>query len=75
MLADVLTRQGYHGETIGDQLRMVERSDMGTWEQAGHAHGIRNRIAHDGSSFDLSRVLAQRTIGEYEQVFREFGIV
>ncbi len=75
MLEDMLTRQGYTGDGVGEKLKHVERSDFNTLDDAWEAHKVRNQIAHEGSSFDLSETLARRTIARYEAVFREFGIL
>ncbi|HUQ30107.1 MAG TPA: hypothetical protein VM103_01150 [Candidatus Paceibacterota bacterium] len=75
MLDDMLMRQGYSGESIGDKLKQVEPSDFDNLDNAWEAHKVRNRIAHDGSAFDLSQTLAQRTIARYEAVFREFRAI
>ncbi len=72
MLEDLLVKLGYRGEGIGERLRRVEKGDFKTLEQAGEAHGIRNRIAHDGSGFALNQIEARRVIGLYRQVFEEF---
>ncbi len=75
MLGDLLTKQGYRGESIGEQLKQVDPPNFATLEQAWSAHKVRNDIAHQGSAFDLSPVLAQRTIAQYENVFREFKVI
>jgi len=75
MLGDMLTEQGYTGGSIGDQLKLVEHSDFNTLDDAWEAHKVRNQIAHEGSAFDLSDVLARRTLARYESVFREFGML
>lgn len=75
MLDDMLTRQGYTGSGVGEKLQQVERSDFATLQDAWEAHKVRNQIAHEGSAFDLSPTLAQRTIARYEAVFREFGAI
>ena len=75
MLDDMLARQGYAGEGVGEKLRQVERSDMNTLNDAWEAHRVRNQVAHEGSAFDLSQTLTQRTIARYEAVFREFGVI
>jgi hypothetical protein len=36
---------------------------------------VRNQIAHEGSSFDLSETLARRTLARFESVFREFELI
>ena len=75
MLDNLLRASGYHGETTGDMLKAVEKSDFTTIEDAWEAHKIRNRIAHSGSSFPLNEREAKRTIVFYENVFKEFNII
>ncbi len=74
MLNDMLTRQGYTGESVGEKLRSVDSADFDTLSDAWEAHKVRNQIAHEGSAFDLSETLVRRTIAQYERVFREFEI-
>lgn len=75
MLDDMLKEQGYVGEGIGERLKLVESSDFSTLNDAWEAHKVRNQIAHEGSSFNLSDTLARRTIARYESVFREFDLI
>jgi hypothetical protein len=75
MLDDMLTRQGYDGVGVAEKLKQVEPSDFNTLQDAWEAHKIRNQIAHEGSTFDLSEQLARRTIARYEAVFQEFKIL
>ncbi|MEK7086327.1 MAG: hypothetical protein AAB951_00895, partial [Patescibacteria group bacterium] len=75
MLDDLLTKQGYTGESIGEKLKSADSADFKTLQDAWEAHKVRNQIAHEGSSFDLSDTLAQRTIAHYEAVFRELGVI
>ena len=37
-----------------------------TINQAWRAHNVRNRIAHEGADFNLSKIEAQQTIAEYK---------
>ncbi len=75
MLNEVLDVQGFKGETMADKLKQANRSTFRTIDQAWEAHQVRNRIAHDGQSYPLDERHARRTIGMYEQVFREFRFV
>jgi len=70
-LGDILTREGYHGDTIGEKLKGIESSDLDTLNDAWEAHKVRNDIAHQGSAYPFSESLARRTISRYENVFRE----
>ncbi len=72
MLGTILTRQGYEGATIGDQLKAVDKEDMLTLEDAWDAHKVRNDIAHGGSDFQLNDRQAKAVIALYKKVFSEF---
>ena len=75
MLDDMLTKQGYTGDGVGEKLKSVDPADFDTLQDAWEAHKVRNQIAHQGSSFDLSETLARRTLARYESVFREFKMI
>jgi len=72
LLGEVLEKAGYKGESIGEKLKAVERSDFATIDQAWEAHKVRNLIAHEGSSHPLNHGEAKRVISLFEEVFREF---
>ena len=72
MLEDMVEAMGYHGITLGDRLKAIEQSDFRTLQFAWEAHKVRNKIAHQGSSFVLIKREVDRVIGLYEQVFHEF---
>jgi len=74
MLDDVLMKQGYVGDGVGEKLKSIEPSDLNTLQDAWEAHKVRNQIAHE-AVFDLSETLARRTIAHYENVFREFKVL
>lgn len=75
MLNELLDLQGYKGETIGDKLKQVDRGDFHAIDAVWEAHRVRNRIAHEGVSLELSGREAQRVIGLYERAFKEFGLI
>lgn len=72
MLEDVLTALGYQGDGIGEKLKRVVSGDMKALNEAWEAHKIRNQIAHDGISFQLTQHEANRVINMYKKVFEEF---
>ncbi len=72
ILGEILDKMGYQGEGIGEKLRRVEKADFHTLDQAWEAHKIRNIIAHEGASYDLTQYEAKRVSGLYKQVFEEF---
>lgn len=75
MLDELLRVAGYHGDSIGEMLKAVEKSDFLTLDQAWEAHKVRNRIAHDGAAFELTERDAKHVISLYEAVFKEFKII
>lgn len=71
MLDEALAARGYVGD-VGEKLRQAAGT-LATIGDAQEAHGIRNRVAHQGSAFDLSPVLVSRTLARYEAALRELG--
>ena len=58
MLDDVLAKRGYEGDGVGEKLKSANKESFGTLQNAWEAHKVRNLIAHQGSSFDLSESIA-----------------
>lgn len=72
ILDEMMNKMGYEGDSVGAKLKQVERSDFLTIDKAWEAHKIRNRIAHRGSEFVLSRNEAEQAVENYRAVFEEF---
>lgn len=75
ILEELLDTLKLPGDTIGEKLKAVEKSDFLTIESAWEAHKVRNQIAHEGSNFLLNQREARRVISLYEAVFKEFHII
>lgn len=75
LLEELLDKIGLPGTTVGDKLKSASPNSFRTINQAWRAHNVRNRIAHEGSEFELSQMEAQETIAQYKMVFEEFGEV
>ncbi len=75
MLADLLDKVNLSGDTIGDKLKQIDKSDFRTIENAWEAHKVRNQIAHDGSEFILNQREVRRVIALYQSVFEEFEMI
>jgi hypothetical protein len=75
MLFDLLTQMGFKGENLGDKLKEANQNKFKNINSAWEVHNIRNKIAHEGSSFELSLHEAKRVIALYEQIFQEFGYI
>lgn len=75
MLDELLKVAGYHGDSLGEMLKSVEKSDFVTLDAAWEAHKVRNQIAHQGIDFVLNQREAKGVIALYERVFKEFKII
>lgn len=75
ILDELVKKMGYEGDTMGERLKNIEISDFTTLQDAWEAHKIRNRIAHEGSTFLLTKREARRVISLYEKVFKEFAVI
>ncbi len=75
MLEAMVKKMGYGGSTLGESLKAVKKSDFLTLDDAWKAHKVRNFIAHQGSSFLLSKHQAKEVIRLYEKVFKEFEMI
>ena len=75
MLGEMLDAMGYRGDSIGEQLKQIEKADFTTLDSAWEAHKIRNSIAHEGEEFLITHREAQRVIRLFEDVFIEFRYI
>lgn len=72
ILGEILDKMGYQGDGIGEKLKRVERADFHTLDQAWEAHKIRNIIAHEGASYQMSQTEVRRVINLFREVLEEF---
>ncbi len=75
MLDELLMELGFKGETLGERLKSATQDKFNNLTHAWEVHTVRNRIAHEGVSFEISQHEAKRVITLYEQIFREFGFI
>lgn len=75
MLFEVLSKSGFQGYSIGEQLKFTDKSKLATLDLAWRAHKIRNEIAHQGSDYVLTRSKVEEAISDYEKVFEELNFI
>ncbi len=75
ILEELLTDLEYPGLNIGEKLKGATGARFKSLNNAWEAHKVRNRIAHEGSMFTLTRPEARRAILNYELVFKEFDYI
>lgn len=75
MLDDLMSQLGFRGETLGEKLKSANQEKFRNLTIAWEVHTIRNRIAHEGLSYELSQYEAKRVIALYEMIFRDYGFI
>ncbi len=74
-LDQALQQKGYQGETLSDKLKQVDPVTIPSIQMAWEAHKVRNRIAHEGANYALTKPEARKTISYFEAVFKDLGII
>lgn len=75
MLSEIINTLQLVGDTMGEKMKAIEKSDFTTIDNAWEAHKIRNQIAHEGSDYMLTQREARRVISLYRTVFEEFQVI
>ena len=75
MLEDMITGMGYQGGSFGEKLKSINPAQFPNLQLAWEVHKVRNRIAHDGQSFQLSERDAYQAFKTYEQLLRGGGYI
>jgi hypothetical protein len=75
ILDALVENSGFPGSTLGERLKNADPGVFRSLEWAKEAHGVRNKIAHQGSGFRIDAREAKRVIQLYEEVFKEFEYI
>lgn len=75
ILDELLQKLQLPGDTMGEKLKAVEKSDFNTIDSAWEAHKARNMVAHNGSDFLINQREIYHIISLYESVFKEFFLI
>jgi hypothetical protein len=75
MLDGLMDQLGFHGESLGEKLKMANQENFPQLTTAWEVHTVRNKIAHEGLAFELSQHEAKRIIALYEQIFHTYGYI
>ncbi len=75
MLDALMGQLGFKGENLGEKLKGATQDKFRNLTSAWEVHTVRNRIAHEGLSYEISQHEAKRVIALYEKIFREFGYI
>lgn len=72
LIDSLLKSSGYPGDTMGDRLKNMDKSQIVSLDGLWEAHKIRNRLAHDANYF-LRYGEAKRALQLYEKTLKELG--
>lgn len=75
MLDALMDQLGFRGDSLGEKLKSANQENFRSLTKAWEVHTIRNRIAHEGISYEISQHEAKRVIAIYEVIFREYGFI
>lgn len=75
MLNGLLETLGFHGESLGDKLKLANQENFPELTTAWEIHTTRNKIAHEGLAFELSQHEAKRIVALYEGIFHKYGYI
>lgn len=75
ILDSLLDTLNLPGDSLGDKLKAVDMEKFPKLNTAWEVHNIRNRIAHEGSSVNLSEHETKRVLHIYEQIFRDYNFI
>ncbi len=73
MLDEILDSEGYQGETLGEKLKAMSPGTIHSYDDLWEAHKMRNLIAHEASTMELTKKMARDTVNRFEMAFRELG--
>lgn len=65
----------YPGETMGERMQNINAADFPMINAAWEAHKVRNRIAHEGSGYQIDAREAHIVYRLYEAVFRDTNYI
>ena len=75
MLEELMDQIGFKGDNLGEKLKSANQDTFKNLSSAWEVHLIRNKIAHEGSDFELPQREAKRVVALYEQIFRTYGFI
>ncbi len=75
LMDEIFQNIGYKGENLGERLKSVEPSDFDNLQNIWEAHKTRNRIAHEGDKFELTKEEAKNTLEKYKKALKELKYI
>lgn len=74
MMESILEQAGWLGETLGEKLKGIDKSQLRSIDALWSAHKLRNLIAHD-PNYQVQHRDAREAVSNYEKALRELGVL
>uniref|UniRef100_A0A7C4R4H6 DUF86 domain-containing protein n=1 Tax=candidate division CPR3 bacterium TaxID=2268181 RepID=A0A7C4R4H6_UNCC3 len=76
LLDHALKLLGYRGQTMGDRMKSISRSDFekSFFDDMWQAHKVRNEMVHN-INYEVMDFEAKRVIEKFKRVLRELGVL
>lgn len=75
MLEDLIVQLGYPGDNLGERLKNIPDGDFPDLQAAWEVHLVRNKIAHEGLSYDLLERDKRNVHNLYRRIFTNAGLI
>ncbi len=75
LIDDILKRAGLKGDTLGERLLKVKPYMLASLPDLFRAHLVRNRVVHEGNTFELTKEKSLEVINAYEKALKELGYI
>lgn len=75
LVEEIVDRIGYKGKTFGEKLSRIHPAQLQSLDELWRAHKVRNRIAHEGGHYSLSKEQTDKTMEFFEKVLKELQYI
>ena len=75
MLDELMQYLGFDGLSLGERLKSVSPRVFPPLQDAWEVHNLRNKLAHEGLSYDIQPDEAIRARKIYENIFRGYNFI
>jgi hypothetical protein len=74
IMDEIIEGMGLPGETMGERMKAMAKSDFPLLDSAWEVHRLRNKLAHE-AGYDLKKREAESAIDTYHRIFRDVGFI
>lgn len=75
MLEEATFEKGFVGDTLGERLKGVSEQQFPAKQIAWDAHLVRNNIAHQGSTYEITSGEMRKTVDKFKRVLETLDVL